>query len=117
MPYSPTTSRHCSRIEAPKPSVPEIMPILVMPCAFMSSKIFWQAMRSVCGVLNTHSLTGSMISMAPASEMNGISASSTTGMIDMVVPVVVPPMIATTSSSSTRRVAKVRALFGSPPSS
>ena len=32
--------------------------------------------------------------MAPASEMNGISASSAAGMIDMVVPVVVPPMIA-----------------------
>ena len=33
-------ARHCLRIEAPKPSVPEIMPILVMPRAFMSSKIF-----------------------------------------------------------------------------
>ncbi|MNT70356.1 hypothetical protein D3C72_2087330 [compost metagenome] len=67
--------------------------------------------------MKTQCLTGSMISIAPASEMKGTSESSATGMIDMVVPVVVPPMMATTSSSSTRRVAKVRALFGSPPSS
>ena len=83
----------------------------------MSSKIFWQAMRSVCGVLKVKGFTGSMMSMAPASEMKGISLSSATDRIDMEVPVVDPPMIATTSSSSIRRVAKVRALLGSPPSS
>ena len=117
MPCSPATSLHCACIDAPKPSVPEIMPILVMPCACMSVKIFSQAIRSVCGVLKTYSRTGSMIEIAPASEMKGMPSSSATDRIDMVVPVVDPPMIATTSSSSTRRVAKVRALLGSPPSS
>ena len=74
-------------------------------------------MRSVCGVLNTHFLVGSTMPTAPANEMNGISASSNTGIIAMVVPDVVPPSTATTLSSSTRRVAKVRALSASPPSS
>jgi len=55
--------------------------------------------------------------MAPASEMNGILASSNTGIIASVEPVVLPPTMATTLSSSTRRVAKVRALLGLPPSS
>ena len=108
---------HCARIDLPKPSVPEIRPTLVKPRALMSAKIFSHAMRSVCGVLKTYSRTGSMISTAPASEMNGTAASSNTGIIAIVVPVVVPPTMATTSSSSIRRVAKVRALLASPPSS
>ncbi|CFW42493.1 Uncharacterised protein [Bordetella pertussis] len=58
-----------------------------------------------------------MMSMAPASEMNGTLASSATDRMDIEVPVVVPPMMACTSSSSTSRVAKVRALLASPPSS
>ena len=36
--------------------MPEIRPIRVSPLAFMSSKILAQAMRSVCGVLNTKGL-------------------------------------------------------------
>jgi uncharacterized membrane protein YfcA len=58
------------------PSVPEIIPMLVVPPAFMSSRIFSRAIRSVYGVLNTHGSTGSMMSTTPASEMNGIAASS-----------------------------------------
>ena len=61
--------------------------------------------------------TGSTISMPPASEIKGTCASSNTGIIAMVVPVVVPPTMATTLSSSMSRVAKVRALLASPPSS
>src|ERR1700742_3541812 len=49
--------------------------------------------------------------------MNGTLASSNTGIIAIVVPVVHPPTIADTLSSSTRRVANVRALLASPPSS
>ena len=104
-------------MDLPKPPVPEIRPILLMPRAFMSSKIFSQAMRSVCGVLKTKSLTGSMITTAPPREIKGISASSKSGTMAMVAPVVEPPTMATTSSSSIRRVAKVRAFLASPPSS
>ena len=104
-------------MEAPNPSVPEIMPILVRLRFFRSSKIFSQAILSVCGVLKTNLRTGSTTSMAPASEMNGTFASSKTGIIAIVEPVVVPPTMAMTSSSSRRRVAKVRALLASPPSS
>ena len=85
--------------------------------ALRSPKIFSQAILSVCGVLNTHLRTGSTIWMAPASEMNGICASSNTGIIASVDPVVVPPTMATTLSSSTRRVAKVRAALASAASS
>ena len=42
-------------------------------------RTFSQAMRSVCGVLNTHFLTGSTITTAPASEMNGMPACSASG--------------------------------------
>ena len=95
----------------------EIMPMRDRPRARRSAKIFSQAIRSVCGVLKVKGCGGSMISMPPASEMKGSWASSNTGRIAMVVPVVVPPTMATTRSSSTSRVAKVRALLASPPSS
>ena len=81
-------------IDAPKPSVPDMRPIFVRPRFFISSNIFWQAMRSVCGVLKVNFFTGWIISIAPAKEMNGTSASSATARIDMEVPVVVPPMMA-----------------------
>jgi hypothetical protein len=82
-----------------------------------SSKIFSHAILSVCGVLKVKGLTGSTISMPPARLMNGICASSKTGIAAIVVAVVVPPTTATTLSLSTSRVAKVRALLASPPSS
>ena len=44
----------------------------------------------MCGVLNTHLRTGSTIWTAPASEMNGICASSNSGIIAIVAPVVEP---------------------------
>ena len=83
----------------------------------MSAKIFSHAMRSVCGVLNTHFLTGSTITTAPASEMNGICACSTSGTAAIVVPVVEPPTITSTLSCSISRLANVRAFSASPASS
>ena len=83
----------------------------------MSTKIFSQAMRSVCGVLKTHFLTGSTITTAPASEMKGMPACSTSGTTAIVVPVVEPPTITSTLSCSSSRLAKVRAFSASPASS
>jgi hypothetical protein len=83
----------------------------------MSSKTFSAAMRSVCGVLKIHFFTGSTTTTAPASEMKGIPAFSTSGTIDMVAPVVVPPTMMSTLSSSIRRLAKPLALLASLPSS
>ncbi len=83
----------------------------------MSAKIFSQAMRSVAGVLNTHFLTGSTITTAPASEMKGTSACSISGITAIVSPVVEPPTMASTLSSSIRRLTKVRALSALPPES
>ena len=74
-------------------------------------------MRSVCGVLNTHFFTGSMITTAPASEMNGMPAASTSGTTAIVSPVVEPPTITSTLSCSIRRLAKVRAFSASPAES
>ena len=71
-------------------------------------------MRSECGILNTHFLTGSTITLAPASEMNGIWASSTSGTTAMVSPVVLPPTMMSTLSSSIRRRANVAACLASP---
>jgi hypothetical protein len=117
IPAALATRWHCVRMDWPKPSVPLISPTRDRPRARMSAKIFSQAILSVCGVLKVKGATGSMISIPPARLMKGMRASSKTGRIAMVVPVVVPPTIATTRSSSTRRVAKVRARFASPPSS
>ena len=72
MPYLAATFRHSPRIDLSKPPVPEISAILVSLRDCMSAKIFSHAMRSVCGVLNTHFFTGSMMPTAPASEMNGV---------------------------------------------
>ena len=88
-----------------------------MPFFFMSSKTFSAAMRSVCGVLNIHFLTGSVTTTAPAREIIGTPALSTSGAIAMVEPVVVPPTIRSTLSSSIRRLPKLLALLASPPSS
>ena len=88
-----------------------------MPRFFMSSNTFSAAMRSVCGVLNTHFFTGSMITTAPASEMNGMLARSTSGAIAIVAPVVVPPISTSTLSDSIRRLVKPLALAASLPSS
>ena len=85
------------------------MPTMVMPLPFICAKVRCAAMRSVAGVLNTHLRTGSTMVSAPAIEMNGISASSTTGSTDMVVPVLVPPIMAVTLFCVSRRRAKVRA--------
>ena len=85
MPYFGATFTHWSRIDLPNASVPEISAILVSLRFFRSSKIFSQAILSVCGVLNTHFFTGSTIGMPPASEMKGICASSNSGIIAMVV--------------------------------
>ena len=79
-----------------KPPEPPISPIVPMPSFCMSSYTLPTAMRSECGVLKTHFLTGSTITEAPPSEMNGSSASSTSCSTAMLSPVVVPPMIAST---------------------
>jgi hypothetical protein len=83
----------------------------------MSTKIFSHAMRSVCGVLNTHFFTGSMITTAPASEMNGTPAASASGTAAMVSPVVEPPTSTSTLSCSIRRFTKPRAFSASPAES
>ena len=90
---------------------------MVSPRFFMSAKTFSAAMRSVCGVLKTHFLTGSMMTTPPASETNGICAFSTRGAMAIVAPVVVPPMTTSTLSDSSRRLAKLFALAASLPSS
>ena len=59
MPYLPATFRHSPRIDLSKPPVPEISASFVSLRARMSAKIFSHAMRSVCGVLNTHFFAGS----------------------------------------------------------
>ncbi|MNC86886.1 hypothetical protein D3C83_25730 [compost metagenome] len=100
-----------------KPPSPEISPIFCMLRARMSRKIRSQAMRSVCGVLNTHFLTGSVITTAPAREMNGMPAASTSGTTAIVSPVVEPPTITSTLSCSIRRLTKVRAFSASPAES
>ena len=69
----------------------------------MSTNTFSQAMRSVCGVLNTHFFTGSTITTAPASEMKGICALSASGTAAIVSPVVEPPTSTSTLSCSIRR--------------
>ena len=74
MPYLGATFRHSPRIDLSKPPAPEISATLDSLRVCRSTKIFSQAMRSVCGVLNTHFLTGSTITTAPASEMNGTCA-------------------------------------------
>ncbi len=63
---------HSARIERSKPPAPEISASFESLRAFRSAKIFSQAIRSVCGVLKTHFLTGSTITTAPASETKGI---------------------------------------------
>ena len=111
------TFRHSARIDLSKPPLPEISAARETLRVCMSTKIFSQAMRSVCGVLNTHFLTGSTITTAPASEMNGTPACSASGTAAMVAPVVEPPTMMSTLSCSIRRLAKVRAFSASPPSS
>ena len=64
--------------------------ILVVPRFFMSSKIFSQAMRSVCGVLKFHFFTGETACTAPAKLISGVCASSASGMIAIVLAVVEP---------------------------
>ncbi len=83
----------------------------------MSTKIFSQAMRSVCGVLNTHFFTGSTITTAPASDTNGTPAASASGTAAMVSPVVEPPTMRSTLSCSIRRFTKPRAFSASPAES
>ena len=72
-------------------------------------------MRSVWGVLKTHFFTGSTMTEAPASEMKGISARSTSLITAMVSPVVVPPMMKSTLSCSMRRLTKVTAFLALVP--
>ncbi len=91
MPYLAATASVSFLPEAPKPEVSESRATLVRPRFFMSSNTFSAAMRSVCGVLKTNFLTGSTMTTAPASEMNGMPAFSASGTDDMVAPVVVPP--------------------------
>ena len=117
MPYFLFTVMHWSRIDFPNASAPEIIAILVRLRFFMSSKIFSQAMRSVCGVLKFHFLTGDTACTAPAKLISGMPASSASGMIAMVLAVVEPASSASTLSCSIRRVAKVRAWFGFEASS
>ncbi len=117
MPWFGATFRHSARIDLSKPPLPEISAALVTPRAFMSTKILSQAMRSVCGVLKTHFFTGSTITTAPASEMNGTPACSTSGTAAIVSPVVEPPTMTSTLSCSISRLAKVRAFSASPASS
>ena len=117
MPRCPATLRHSARIDLSKPPLPEISAALVVPRAFMSTKIFSHAMRSVCGVLNTHFFAGSTITTAPASDTNGTPALSASGTTAIVVPVVEPPTMASTLSCSSSRLAKVRAFSASPASS
>src|SRR6478735_9551655 len=99
MPALGATATHWSRMDLPNASVPEISATVVRLRCFRSAKILSHAILSVCGVLNTHLRTGSMIWMAPASEINGICASSNRGIMASVAPVVVPPIMATTLSS------------------
>ena len=117
MPYLPATASVSFLPDWPKPLVSENSATLVMPRFFMSSNTFSAAMRSVWGVLKTHFLTGSMITTAPAREMKGTPARSTSGTVDIVEPVVVPPTMRSTLSSSIRRLAKPLALLASLPSS
>ncbi len=72
-------------------------------------------MRSECGVLNTHFLTGSTMGLPPPSEMNGMPVSSTMAITAMVSPVVLPPSRMSTLSFSSRRFVKVTACLASPP--
>ncbi len=72
-------------------------------------------MRSVCGVLNTQLCTGSTITEAPASEMNGSPVSSTSLTTAIVSPVVVPPISASTWSCSIRRLTTVTASLAFMP--
>ena len=117
MPYLPVTVMHWSRIDLPNASVPEISATFVRLRFFRSSKIFSHAIRSVCGVLKFHFLTGCTACTAPAKLISGTCASSASGMIAIVVAVVEPASSASTLSCSIARVPKVRAWFGSPPSS
>ncbi len=54
---------------------------------------------------------------APASEMNGIPAASTSLITAMVSPVVVPPMMTSTWSCWIRRLTKVSASLADEPES
>ena len=54
------------------------------------------------------------LTTAPASDMNGICAASTSGITAMVSPVVEPPTMTSTLSWSIRRLTKVRAFSASP---
>ena len=51
-------------------------PTVLTPAAAICSAMASDIMMSFCGVLNTHFFTGSTMTLAPASEMNGICASS-----------------------------------------
>ncbi len=72
MPYFWFTVMHWSRIDLPNASAPEIIAILVRLRFFMSSKIFSQAIRSVCGVLKFHFFTGDTACTAPAKLISGM---------------------------------------------
>ncbi len=117
MPYLAVMVMHWSRIALPKASAPEMSATFVRLRFLRSSKIFSHAIRSVCGVLKFHFLTGNTACTAPAKLMSGIWFSSASPMSGIVVAVVEPARRASTLSSSMRRIAKVRAWLGSPPSS
>ncbi len=117
MPYLGPTFRHSPRIDLSKPPLPEISATLAILRDCRSTKIFSQAMRSVCGVLKTHFFAGSTMPTAPASETKGTPACSTIGTTAIVVPVVLPPTMRSTLSCSSSRLAKVRAFSASPASS
>ena len=117
MPWFFATPRHWPRIDLSKPPAPEMSATFDRPRAFMSPKMRSQAWRSEWGVLNTHFFTGSTITTAPASEMNGTPAASASGTAAMVSPVVEPPTSTSTLSCSIRRLTKPRAFSASPAES
>jgi len=88
-----------------------------MPRWRMLRKTISATMRSVSEVLNTHFFTGSTIEMAPAIVMNGTSACSTNGIIDIAAPLIDPPMMTSTWSLASSRLVNEFALLTSLVSS
>ena len=117
MPIRSAASRVWVRPDLPKPELSDSRASLDKPRFFISCMTFSAAMRSVCAVLNTHFFTGSMITTAPASEINGVPAPSISLTLAMVVAVVEPPTITSTRSLLSNRLVNDRALSARPPSS
>ena len=98
----------------PKPVLSEREAMRVIFFSLRYSMIFSIAMRSVCGVLKTHFLTGSTMVTPAAQEINGTSTFSMYSITAIVVPVRLGPTMASTSLPSTRRLAAFNVSAGSP---